>query len=230
MWDLGPQKERKEMKEPLFSCKRVGWVYLLAFMLLIVLVFLNRPAFYHTRMETLSRLKPGYDYWQEFSPENRSPDLKKLAECAFYHQKVAEYIPSMSAEAWNMVGFCSSKAGKTKEALRAYRKALTTNPTFFWTFYNLGIIYLERNQYAQAMDMFQSALKTQSRFTIMAIMTSKVYMDVLHSTRIPVNEIAAREASGRAMAQKLLMSSILCQADPQKTECVEGGSVQAFFF
>jgi tetratricopeptide (TPR) repeat protein len=66
-------------------------------------------------------------------------------------QKVVAKNPN-DADAWNYLGFCSRKLGKTKEALDYYTKALAIDPNHKGAHEYLGELYLLMKDPAKAQE------------------------------------------------------------------------------
>ena len=132
----------------------------------------------NAKAESLSRLTPVINYKTAFVDIQDHFDPKKLEDCIYYHRKVVEIIPSHRADAYAMLGFCYERAGQNAKAVGSYERSLKYNPSFFWTYYNLGTIYYNQKKYEKARYYFERATEQDPIRASMIPTMSKVYKDV----------------------------------------------------
>src|SRR3989338_9942880 len=99
-----------------------------------------------------------------------------------YYKKVAEAMPGLP-DALAMYGFILYHDGEIDEAIQYYQKAVEHGSFVFWYPYNLGVIYFNRQEYAMAEVMFELALKADPVHTIKFIYASKIYQQIITSTK-----------------------------------------------
>ncbi len=160
----------------------------------------------NAKAETLSRLTPPLDYIDSFINTNEKFDKKKLSDCIYYHHRVIDIIPTYRADAYAMLGFCHERAGQYAKAIDSYQRSLKYNPSFFWTYYNLGAIYYNQKHYDKARDYFERATEQDAMRASMIPMMSKVYKDVV-AGHVPAYDVPKSLARGYQMAFVYLLSS-----------------------
>ncbi|MBF0619047.1 MAG: tetratricopeptide repeat protein [Candidatus Omnitrophica bacterium] len=207
------------MRRILAIFQKVWVVYVLLAVFVSVTFLSNKMAFQNARLQTLSRLALGPEYWQALADKHGHLDDKMLDECVFYHRKVMEYVPFKAADAWNLTAFCYYKADKRALAGDAYEKAIKANPRFFWAYYNLGIIAFKDKKYVRAADMFRRGLAVDPRDTGEAIMSSKVYLDVLEAFQKKPEHVMEGLRAGYSSAKEMMDASMFCQLNPNATIC-----------
>lgn len=89
-----------------------------------------------------------------------------------YYEKLIEHFPN-KADAYGMIGYFKNQLGQVDEALKAYEKSVEINPNFFWTRFNLGVLYYQQGDYPSASRHLQTALRLDPDQTIAAIEVSK---------------------------------------------------------
>ena len=81
-------------------------------------------------------------------------------------------------DAYAMMGFCYYHLGQKDKALAAYQEAVNLRPDFLWFQYDLGVIYLEQNQYQQAEQAFQKAFLTRQQYNLDFLKNSKIFASI----------------------------------------------------
>ncbi|VAX35464.1 hypothetical protein MNBD_UNCLBAC01-1747 [hydrothermal vent metagenome] len=110
-----------------------------------------------------------------------------------YYKTVLKYFPR-NAQAYALLGFSYYHLGDYENSIEYYEKALFLDQSFFWTYYNLGIVYLKTKQYGKAFYHFKAALDITPEDTLKKIYFSKIYQQIrtVYDLHYPV-EIKLRE-------------------------------------
>jgi len=124
----------------------------------------------------MNRMVPYFDYFSDLSQS-------QLQQCVYYHQKVVDFYPFQRSEGYQMMGYCYDRLAKPSNALKAFQKAMESNPNYFWPYYNLGLESYKAGQWQRAINYFQQALQTDLRFNIILLAHSKIFLDVRLSNR-----------------------------------------------
>ncbi|OGX07530.1 MAG: hypothetical protein A2Z88_03165 [Omnitrophica WOR_2 bacterium GWA2_47_8] len=105
-------------------------------------------------------------------------DTETVREYKYYYNLLTQYVPGM-AEPYGMVGFCSFYLKEYDKALTAYQKAIDRNPSFFWFYYNQGVVYYALKDYSMAADSLKKALMANKELTLKFIVSSRrIYMPI----------------------------------------------------
>jgi len=67
------------------------------------------------------------------------------------------------AEAHCVRGSCLRETGKLQEAIEAYKKAISLNPKYEWSYYNQAVAYSKLNNYQQSLNSINEFLKIQPK-------------------------------------------------------------------
>jgi tetratricopeptide (TPR) repeat protein len=172
-------------------------------------------------LQTLSRLTPSFNYYTVIFERQDDPDLARLEECAYYHERVVDLVPSAAGEALGVAAFCRYEEGRAPKARDHLRRAMAKVPVFFWNSYNLGIMSLNDGDYKSAAEAFSQALQLDPKLTLLVLARSKVYSDIRRSFVGSSYDMEASLAEGYRRTAVLLKICLVCHADPQAPVCSE---------
>ena len=158
--------------------------------------------------QTMSRLTPPMDYFAEFVDKGDHYNRFKLMNCINYHQAVAHFFPYQKAEAYGMLGFCYERLGQQSQAVTSYQQAISLNPDYFWPYYNLGVIFYQKEKFSQAVDYLSQGLEQIPIKTVFLLSRSKVYNDVNLSKKEGPSDYLQSLKQGRREAYILMMDSL----------------------
>jgi len=170
------------MIPPRFSFFRFSLTFGLLFLLLLVLLTVGySPLKNHvleTQQITSSKSKSlvlGY----------QTPDFKSLAKNLLenhsftsteltnyragtdylsFYKKASELFPN-NFEFFYMQGVCYFWMGDIPRAETSLRQSLQINPVFFWSYYNLGLLYLKNGKIDAAIELFSIARRITPQIT-----------------------------------------------------------------
>ncbi len=129
-------------------------------------------SFHFFKPSSFEYLVKTYDSGKQF-------DKYKLRKYIYYYNKASEYMPS-PADAFGMLGFCYFEAGQIRKAVAAYKQSVRINPKFFWSRYNLGVIFFKEGRLRAASKWLKSALDIAPPVTLNFIGSSqRIYKPVL---------------------------------------------------
>jgi tetratricopeptide (TPR) repeat protein len=172
-------------------------------------------------LQTLSRLTPSFNYYTEIFEKRDNPNLARLEECAYYHERVKDLVPSAAGEALGVAAFCRYEEGQARKARDLLQKAIAKVPVFFWNSYNQGIMALNSGDYERAAEAFAQALQLDPKYTLLIMTRSKVYNDIRRSFGGISYNVEANLAEGYQRTGMLLKICVVCHADPGAVVCTE---------
>jgi len=162
--------------------KPVLTVVILSFMA-YRLVHDNDRAVKHGAAFQLDHVHPNYVHYvnlAQLSQNTAAPKEESLNDFKKYYKQLVRIMPNKS-EAYGMLGYLDYHLGNQEAAIDQYQRAIEINPHFFWFFHNLGILYYQNEQYADAVKMFQQALDKDKKFALQFItLSKKVYMPLIY--------------------------------------------------
>ncbi len=182
------------------------------------------------KLQTLSRLTPSFDYYAEIMAPEKVLSLERLEECAYYHERVADFVLPSAAEAMAVAAVCRYEKGQVRKAREYLNKSILKVPVFFWNYYNLGVLALNDGDLKGAAEAFSKAVNLDPQHTLLIEMQSKVYKDIRRSSAGYDLEPQARLAEGYRRAMMFLKFSMLCHNDPQAELCSKLGRLHMQIF
>jgi len=163
------------------AAKRVFIFYVIVF-LLVIFTLKHEQALTKAEFQTLNRLMPYFDEFVDHVIKGDTVDQVDWSRYIHYFEKVTEYVPFL-ADARFLLGYCYYQIGKEQKALSVLQESIELNSAFFWSHYNMGIIYFKNNQFARAAEAFEKALKTKPEAAIKVITISQVYLPLIKKIR-----------------------------------------------
>jgi tetratricopeptide (TPR) repeat protein len=161
------------------------WVFYLILLVLFFVFVDHKTTIRSAQLQTLSRLTPSFDYLNMMSMDK--PQGKDLSACVQYHRYVVDFVPSAAAEGWAMVGYCSMRMGRIKDAHEAFERSISLNPNYFWNYYHQGMLFFSQGDFAKAGENFSKALQKDPRATVFVMTRSKVFTDIQRSFKNKYN-------------------------------------------
>jgi hypothetical protein len=131
-------------------------------------------------MITINHYRPDLALWKEFIVDGKPPDKSFLKDSVQYYQTIGTYVPQI-AEPQHMLGLCYALLGDIPAALAAQEKAAVMEPRFFWSWYNLGVLYYRQGEFAKSGQAFRKALTVTPQATVKIMGASKIYEEVLRA-------------------------------------------------
>ena len=83
-----------------------------------------------------------------------------------------------SSALYDILGEIYARLGDRSQAIDYYQKSVDLNPYFFWSQYNLGVLYIHSGQYAQASEHLKKALQSKPEIAVTVFSQSKIYQQL----------------------------------------------------
>ncbi|MCC6758701.1 MAG: tetratricopeptide repeat protein [Candidatus Omnitrophica bacterium] len=131
-------------------------------------------------MITINHYRPDLAVWKEFILDGKPLDKGFLKDSVQYYQTISTYVPQI-AEPQYMLGLCYALSDDVPAALAAQEKAALMEPRFFWSWYNLGVLYYRQGEFAKSGQAFRKALTVPPQATVKIMGSSKIYEEVLRA-------------------------------------------------
>jgi tetratricopeptide (TPR) repeat protein len=84
---------------------------------------------------------------------------------SLYYGKVAEMFPDNDAGHY-LSGYCEYYSGKLDPARAQFEEAIRLNPYFFWSYYNLGVIYFQQGDFLKSADILSRTFTFKKEITL----------------------------------------------------------------
>jgi tetratricopeptide (TPR) repeat protein len=95
-----------------------------------------------------------------------------------YYSALTNVFPDL-AEGHAVLGFCYFYSAKKDSAIEEYKRAVELKPSFFYFYYDLALIYLDRANYYAAHELFKKALACDVKQTLGTILSSKTFLQLM---------------------------------------------------
>lgn len=175
----------------------------------------GKEALGNARLKTLNRVLPAsMKYLVDLNRRSERPDAKKLEPYLHYYHLVEKYVPPMP-ETFDVLGYIYAQLGNRPQAIRYYEKSVALNGQFFWSHYNLGVLYVQEGSYTKAVEQFKKALQSPPQVTVLVFAKSKIYQQIL----VQVDDLPRQLQQGMNLGLKdayrlLILSSRLAKVHP----------------
>ncbi|MBF0386393.1 MAG: hypothetical protein HQL20_00890 [Candidatus Omnitrophica bacterium] len=154
------------------------WLAYLLIIIVLCLIGSYKDIFSATYILAVDHLAPAYDYSTTVG-FNSTPSKEQLETGIYYYNRCVETFPGEKGHAWHMLGYYLYLYGDKKNAIQAIEKSVELVPVFFWSQYNRGVYYFNEKDFAKAAEAFNGAASLDMRLTVMVILNSKTYLQVL---------------------------------------------------
>lgn len=210
---LNKKKIRRSLIHAAISCTILIWISgtTLAF-------YRNYSKNYHAIMiRLIDYTCPSFENFQTFITNDPSITEYNTEKYIKYFEIVAKQFPKKNA--LTIAGCFYAISGRLTRSEKAFHLDLKEDPNFFWTHYNLGLIYFKQKKYQQAIDAMQLALSKQPESTASKILSSEAYMQVLHKPpTIKVNNLLLQSINAAQFkAQYIIAASLYLNEEFEKT-------------
>ena len=107
-----------------------------------------------------------------------------------YYQKVVEMFPDNDA-AHFLLGYCEYYKGEPSTACAQYEKSIGLNQAFFWTYYNLGVIYFQQGDFLKSAEIVTKAFGLKDETTLEILHQGPFYAQIWSHLDNP-SQVSAR--------------------------------------
>jgi tetratricopeptide (TPR) repeat protein len=93
---------------------------------------------------------------------------------SLYYGKVAEMYPDNDAGHY-LLGYCEYYSGDIDMAREQFEKTIKLDPSFFWSYYNLGVIYFQQGNFFKSADILSKAFTFKKEITLNVLRQETFY-------------------------------------------------------
>ena len=191
-----------------FLLSRVGIIYVLLFIFLIFCVDLKKID-ERVKIRRLNGMRPEFAQMIDFAKHYQPAQTVDWTPYKDYFERLLSYLPNNSTAeklhiedyfiAKTLLGYIYFYTGQEKKAISYFGASEDFNRHFFWSNYNLGVIYYKKGMYAKALKHLNQALETDPEMTIKFMNNSTLYRQIFSSNSFNFNlKDELREAFGSA--------------------------------
>lgn len=199
-----------------------GWALYMIVIVLLVSLGKYKDSFNVIYILAVDHLAPNYDYATTVG-FNNSPSKAALETGIFYYKRCTETFPGEKGQIYHMLGYYQYLNGEKNEALRTINRSIELVPVFFWSRYNRAVYYFNEKNYLKAADEFNEAVSLDMRLSVMVILNSKTYLQVLcrSSAQTKTDNPSIKLISGYETAKENITLSQKCLLNPDNPVCHE---------
>jgi tetratricopeptide (TPR) repeat protein len=157
-------------------------------------------------LTTISRLRPAYTYLADFADGKAELDLRSLQDQSIYLENVLSVIGEIP-DALALLAYCDAYQGRTKEAERLLLRSIEKNPSFFWSYYTLGVLSYQAKDNLKAIEYLGQAVRLDPQLTLKFITTSRVYSPLVNDAGYTLEKFFTNLESGILDARRMLASA-----------------------
>ncbi|GEM_PF-4970337 len=192
--------------------RRVILLFVLAVLLSFVLINHNT-----LKVKTLNYLLPSSADMKDFRNRPAQMSREKLKNFLIYYRTMCGFVTRDAEEPapCGITGYAYYYFGKENQAIEYYKRAIKLNSHFFWFYYNLGVIYYNKNDYHQAAEYFAHALGIRPENSMYFLVLTKTYRDMFKLLGLMPGDYESSLDQGYALAKILYMNSQLLNEKPQ---------------
>ena len=130
------------------------------------------------KLLTISYYYPDLSYFARIAIGPEQPNKGKLGGSVHdYYQIAADLLPDVDS-AHFLLGFCEYYMGNSDEAIAQYEKSAGLDPYFFWSYYNLWVIYFKKGDFLKSTFVLNKALSLKSEITLGILHQNPFYQQI----------------------------------------------------
>jgi tetratricopeptide (TPR) repeat protein len=135
------------------------------------------------RASELNMNRPSFQYLGQIAVQSDvTLDHSKIDVYIKYYQQLLNTFPR-TPNAYYVLGVLQFYLGENQEAAYSLMKSAKLLPDFFWTQYNLGVIYFQRQDYAAAIESLQNALRVDYKTNLEIMGHSSIFTHIIASSK-----------------------------------------------
>lgn len=161
--------------------------------------------------------RPSFLNFESFLKNGQNITNNDAHKYVTYFKIIADTFPKTQAD--TILGCLYAMTDNPLLAEKAFLRALQHNSRFFWTRYNLGLVYFHEGQYRQAIDSMKAALASNPAITVADILSSQAYMQILRRPATAKTKILFTKSiiQARLQAQQIITASFYLSGDITET-------------
>jgi tetratricopeptide (TPR) repeat protein len=163
------------------------------------------------KVVAISYYYPTFSYFANIVFGSAQPE-KELMESYYlgkpyifhtYYQKAVDLFPDNDAAQY-LLGYCEYYMGNAGIAAGHYEQSVDVNPYFFWSYYNLGVIYFQQGDFLKSAMILSKSLALRNEITLEILHQGPFYRQIWRLISGPPQILANNLRQGQADAALLL--------------------------
>jgi len=175
-----------------------------------------------SKILTISYYYPGLSYFAHFIIGDERPDKGRIGGSFHtYYQMAVDLMPNIDA-AHFLLGFCEYYMGNPDEARLQFEKSVDLNPYYFWSYYNLGVIYFKQGDFLQSAVILNKTFTLKNEITLGILHQDPFYQQIWHYLDDPGQILESDLSEGKNDAALLLADCFVkAGARPQALQIIQ---------
>jgi tetratricopeptide (TPR) repeat protein len=169
-----------------------------------------------SKMVTISYYFPNFDYFADIVSGAQQPKKDWMEGYYFgkpyifhtYYQKTVDLFPDNGA-AHYLLGFCEYYMGNQDVAVTQFEKSVEADPYFFWSYYNLGVIYFQQGKLRKSVEIMTKALSLSNEITLAIINRDSLFHQIWHKVANPSEVLERNVEEGQKDAVLVMTASFI---------------------
>lgn len=152
-----------------------GWILLLAVALFAVAFVDYKKMSEHAWPSTLSRLRPSYAVLVNVV-DQKKPFEETIFEDFIHYLSEVNKIVGQRFDADILLAYSKYQLGYKSAAQTLFVSAMERNPSYFWSYYNLGLLSYRNGDMANATSLLERAAFMDPELSLKFILTSRIFL------------------------------------------------------
>ena len=136
----------------------------------------------------INQLTPPFTYLIELSLNDQQADPHQINRFLGYYGYIQEHH-FKDIEIGEILAFCYYFLNENDKSTKLYQQSIKDDPSFFWSYYNLGICYLNQKNTNGAIVAFEAGLQIPIEPTILHLLNSRVYLQYVGSNKMSAVDV-----------------------------------------
>ena len=120
-----------------------------------------------------------------------------------YYGKIAEMFPDNDAGHF-LLGYCDYYSGDIDSAREQFERSVKINPYFFWSYYDLGVIYFQQGDILKSAEILSKAFTIKKEYTLEILRQGAFYGQIWQYIADPPQILGRNLDEGQEDAALLL--------------------------
>lgn len=131
------------------------------------------------KLITISYYYPDFKYLANIVAAVQSPekDSKWADDFYAYYRMTVDYFPEIDSTHF-LLGFCKYYRNDIDAARGEFEESVQLNPYFFWSYYNLGVIYFNQGDFLKSAEILSKAISVDNEITLAVLHQNSFYQQI----------------------------------------------------
>lgn len=175
-----------------------------------------------SKLLTLSYYATSFSYFANIINGTQEPDKDQMGGAIYtYYQMANQLLPDIDS-AHYLLGYCEYYRGNLDEALAQYKRSIDLDPYFFWSYYNLGVIYFRQGDFLNSAEVLSRAFSLKNEITLGVLHQNPFYQQIWRYIDDPGPILESNLSEGQKDAALLLADCLVrAGAGPQALQIIQ---------